>query len=62
VLERIAGDETSFESDVLEQLAKDHELMAYQHEGFWQCMDTLRDTELLRRLWTTGEAPWQIWT
>ena len=61
VLERIAGDQTSLEADVLEELAKDGQLMAYQHEGFWQCMDTLRDTQLLRSLWERGEAPWQTW-
>ena len=44
VLERIPGDDASFESDVLEKLAEEGQLMAYQHLGFWQCMDTLRDT------------------
>lgn len=62
VLDRIAGDDTSLEADVLETLAEDGQLMAYQHEGFWQCMDTLRDTRLLRSLWETGAAPWQTWT
>lgn len=61
VLERIAGDQTSFEADVLEELAKDGQLMAYKHEGFWQCMDTMRDTQLLRDLWQAGNAPWQTW-
>jgi glucose-1-phosphate cytidylyltransferase len=61
VFERIAGDETSFEADVLEKLASDSQLMAYRHEGFWQCMDTLRDTQLLRSFWETGEAPWRTW-
>ena len=61
ILERIAGDQTSLEADVLEGLAKDGQLMAYQHESFWQCMDTLRDTQLLRSLWESGEAPWQTW-
>lgn len=62
VLDRIAGDETILESDVLEELSREGQLMAYQHEGFWQCMDTLRDTKLLRSLWEKGEAPWQTWT
>jgi len=61
VLDRIAGDESSLEADVLEGLAEEGQLMAYQHEGFWQCMDTLRDTRLLRALWESGEAPWRTW-
>lgn len=62
VLDRISGDDTSLEADVLEGLAQDGQLMAYQHEGFWQCMDTLRDTRLLRALWETGDAPWRTWS
>jgi glucose-1-phosphate cytidylyltransferase len=61
VLDRIADDRTSLESDVLEGLAEDGQLMAYKHDGYWQCMDTLRDTRLLRSLWESGEAPWQTW-
>jgi len=61
VLGRIAGDDTSMESDVLEGLAAEGQLMAYRHEGFWQCMDSLRDTRLLRNLWESGDAPWQTW-
>ena len=55
------GDETQFELEPLENLAKDGQLMAYQYSGFWQCMDTLRDKKLLERLWDSGDAPWQIW-
>lgn len=62
ILDRIAGDESSLEADVLEVLAEEGELMAYQHEGFWQCMDNLRDTRLLRALWESGAAPWHNWT
>jgi glucose-1-phosphate cytidylyltransferase len=58
VLDYIDGDDTSFEREPLERLAKDHELMVYLHDGFWQCMDTLRDVRLLNELWETGEAPW----
>ena len=61
VLDRIAGDDSSMEYDVLPGLAAEGQLMAYQYEGFWQCMDTLRDTRLLRSLWEGGDAPWQIW-
>ena len=61
VLERIADDNSSFESDVLESLANDNQLMAYRHEGFWQSMDTLRETRLLRELWASGSAPWKVW-
>jgi glucose-1-phosphate cytidylyltransferase len=61
VFDYIAGDETQWEKEPLEQLAKDGQLMAYRHEGFWQCMDTLRDKRLLQDLWDTGEAPWKVW-
>lgn len=54
------GDETILEADPLENLAKDNQLMAYRHEGFWQCMDTIRDKNHLEELWQT-EAPWKIW-
>jgi len=55
-------DETSFEADVLDALDKVGQLMAWHHEGSWPCMETLRDTQLLRILWETEEAPWQTWT
>ena len=45
----------------LENLTQDGELMVYTHKGFWQCMDTLRDTNLLNSLWNSGNAPWKIW-
>jgi glucose-1-phosphate cytidylyltransferase len=45
----------------LERLAADGQLMAYRHDGFWQCMDTVRDVKLLNDLWTSGEAPWRVW-
>jgi glucose-1-phosphate cytidylyltransferase len=59
VLERIAGDETSFEVEPLETLAHDQQLMAYRHDGFWAAMDTLRDKNHLEALWASGEAPWR---
>jgi glucose-1-phosphate cytidylyltransferase len=62
VFDYIAGDETQFEKEPLEQLAKDGQLMAYRHEGFWQCMDTLRDKVRLESLWSSGAAPWKLWS
>jgi glucose-1-phosphate cytidylyltransferase len=61
VFRYFGGDDTSLEMDVLEQLAADRQLAAYRHEGFWQCMDTLRDKQLLERLWREGGAPWRVW-
>ena len=58
VLDRIAGDETVLERDVLARLAADGELMVYRHDGFWQCMDTLRDVRTLTALWEGGSPPW----
>lgn len=50
-----------FERGPLERLAADGELMVYEHHGFWQCMDTLRDMTLLNELWASGRAPWRVW-
>jgi len=61
VLTLIAGDETSWEADPLEQLATNGGLMAFEHDGFWQPMDTLRDKNHLEALWQSGEAPWKQW-
>jgi len=58
----IDGDRTFFEREPLERLAKQGQLAAYKHEGFWQCMDTLRDVRLLENLWDAGKAPWKTWT
>ncbi|MDR6827038.1 MULTISPECIES: glucose-1-phosphate cytidylyltransferase [Bosea] len=60
-LDRIAGDDIVWESGPMEGLARDGELMAYPHDGFWQPMDTLRDKRRLEELWETGEAPWRVW-
>lgn len=62
VLKYIDGDTTIFEKEPLEGLAKDGELFAYQHKGFWQCMDTLRDKNMLSDLWDKGEAAWKVWS
>ncbi|MEI6209095.1 MAG: glucose-1-phosphate cytidylyltransferase [Desulfuromonadales bacterium] len=61
VIERIAGDSTLFEKEPLEGLARDGQLMAYKHAGFWQPMDTLRDKQHLEELWISGRAPWKVW-
>ncbi|NJR67749.1 MAG: glucose-1-phosphate cytidylyltransferase [Synechococcales cyanobacterium CRU_2_2] len=61
VFDYIDGDSTQWEKAPLERLAKDGQLMAYQYEGFWQCMDTLRDKHRLESLWSTGDAPWKTW-
>jgi glucose-1-phosphate cytidylyltransferase len=61
VLDRIAGDPTVFEKEPLEGLARDRELVAYKHAGFWQPMDTLRDKTHLEELWNKGNAPWKVW-
>jgi glucose-1-phosphate cytidylyltransferase len=60
-LDRIAGDDTSWEGEPLSGLAADGELMAFPHLGFWQPMDTLREKTLLEHLWDSGEAPWKVW-
>ncbi len=61
VFDYIDGDDTQFEKGPLERLAADGELMAYKHDGFWQCMDTLRDKYVLEKLWESGQAPWKSW-
>lgn len=61
VIDYIAGDATLLEREPLENLALDGQLMAYKHESFWQCMDTIRDKHLLNSLWDTGNAPWKQW-
>jgi glucose-1-phosphate cytidylyltransferase len=61
VLDYIDGDDTEWEKEPLERLAADGQLMAYRHDGFWQCMDTLRERKLLEQLWDAGEAPWKVW-
>lgn len=61
VIARIAGDATPWEGDPLSSLATDGELRAYEHQGFWQPMDTLREKNLLEDLWLSGKAPWKSW-
>ena len=57
----IEGDESVLEKAPLEGVAKAGQLMAYKHEGFWQCMDTVREKEMLEKLWATGKEPWKVW-
>ena len=61
VFDLIEGDEAMFEREPLEQLSVNRQLSAYCHEGFWQCMDTLRDVNYLNDLWDSGDPPWRIW-
>jgi len=60
-LDLIEGDETILEKQPLETVSELGDLMAYRHEGFWQCMDTMRDRTYLEELWGTGEAPWNAY-
>lgn len=60
-LDLIEGDASSWEGKPLNQLAAQGDLMAYEHNGFWQAMDTLRDRNHLEELWATGHAPWKVW-
>jgi glucose-1-phosphate cytidylyltransferase len=62
VIDRIGGDETSWESHTVAELAADGELAAYQHRGFWQAMDTLRDKNFLEQQWRSGRSPWKVWS
>ena len=61
VVEFIEGDATAWEGPPLNQLAKNGQLMAFEHNGFWQAMDTLRERNYLETLWEHGEAPWKRW-
>jgi glucose-1-phosphate cytidylyltransferase len=62
VIDVIDGDSSSWEGAPLQALAKRGEFQAYQHRGFWQPMDTLRDKLMLEDLWQSGRAPWKVWT
>ncbi|MEY2839434.1 MAG: glucose-phosphate cytidylyltransferase [Pseudomonadota bacterium] len=61
VLEYIKGDQTIWEREPIEHLARDGQLSAFTHKGFWQPMDTLRDKIRLEELWQSGQAPWKVW-
>lgn len=61
VFDYIDGDQTSFEREPLEAIARQGELMSYRHTGYWQCMDTKKEKETLEKLWAEGKAPWKKW-
>jgi glucose-1-phosphate cytidylyltransferase len=61
VVDYIEGDATPWEKEPMERLAREGELNAFCHDGFWQSMDTLRDRQYLESLWQSGKAPWQVW-
>ena len=61
VIDYIEGDATVWEAEPLRDLARDGQLSAYRHEGFWQPMDTLRDRNVLEELWKSRQAPWKVW-
>jgi glucose-1-phosphate cytidylyltransferase len=61
IFDYIPGDKTDLAREPLEHLSRDGQLMAYQHTSFWQCMDTIRDKELLERLWQSSKPPWKTW-
>lgn len=61
VVDLIEGEDDTLEAGLLMKLSHQHQLAVYQHEGFWQCMDTYREMELLNVLWAEGMAPWKIW-
>jgi glucose-1-phosphate cytidylyltransferase len=61
VFDYLEGDPTILEREPMERLARDRQLMAYRHEGFWQPMDTLRDKQQLEEIWASGRAPWKLW-
>jgi glucose-1-phosphate cytidylyltransferase len=58
IFDYLTDDSTVLERDPLENLTADGQLMAYEHDGFWQCMDTVRDRQVLDSLWASGDAPW----
>ena len=61
VFDYLDGDECVFEKEPLRKLAEEGQLMSYQHKGYWQCMDTLREKNQLEKLWKSGKAPWKVW-
>lgn len=61
IFDYIGGDDTQWEKEPLEQLARDGQLMAYKHDSFWQCMDTLREKYVLENIWQSGNIPWKTW-
>ena len=60
-IDLIEGDSTVLEKAPLETAARQGQMMAFRHRGFWQCMDTVREKEQLEKLWASGQAPWKVW-
>ncbi len=60
-LDYMGGDDVMLETSPLERLSREGQLMAFRHPGFWQCMDTVRDRQLLEERWSSGKAPWKVW-
>jgi glucose-1-phosphate cytidylyltransferase len=60
-IDYIEGDETIWEREAVEQLARNGQLMGFRHYGFWSCMDTIKEKSVLEELWASGKAPWKIW-
>lgn len=61
VIDYIEGDQTPWEREPVDRLVAEDQLVMYRHEGYWQCMDTLRELRTLQNLWDAGEAPWKVW-
>lgn len=61
VFDYLTDDDCVLEQEPLTNLAKNGELMSYQHKGFWQCMDTKREKDILEKMWKSGKAPWKVW-
>jgi glucose-1-phosphate cytidylyltransferase len=61
VLDFIEGDQSSWEGEPLARIAQQGEMMAFEHSGFWQPMDTVREKNMLEELWSSGSAPWKVW-
>lgn len=61
IFDYIEGDDTRWELEPMERLAKEGQLMAFRHESFWQCMDTVHDKRLLQKLWDESDPPWRVW-
>jgi len=61
IFDYIEGDETSLENAPMEKLVENQELVGYVHNGYWQCMDTLREKRQIEKMWNSGNAPWKVW-
>ena len=61
VIDYVDGDETIWERIPIEKLSQEGQLMGFRHNGFWSCMDTLKEKNILEDLWSSGEAPWKVW-